>query len=263
MAHATGEIEDACVIGLGLGITAGTLAKLDSVRTVDAYEFNHTLKDIYAEYRQGTLGLADNPKINILWEDARSGLSLREKQYDVIQTQPLYLKQAGSSLLNSEEFFQLVEPPAQARYGVFCLYSNGEPQQAFAVRQTAAEVFAGRETFMNGYLLVLSNEPIRIEETALARRLAQRIAFADPLWREIAGYERTRDAAAILDVLDRPPLPWGDGRLVVTDDRPLVEYPAFLRGEVNRLGYEVALPAPEFTTGCARYPASVTKGGVA
>ncbi len=243
MAHATGEIEDACVIGLGLGITAGTLAKLDTVRTVDAYEFNHTLQDIYAEYREGTLGLADNPKINLLWEDARSGLSLREKKYDVIQTQPLYLKQAGSSLLNSKEFFQLVSRRLK-RYGVFCLYSNGEPQQAFAIRQTAAEVFAGRETFMNGYLLVLSNEPLRIDEGGLARRMAQRLALGDPLWREIAHYERTRDAAAILQVLDRPPLPWGDGRLVVTDDRPLVEYPAFLRAEVNRLGYDVALPAP-------------------
>jgi predicted membrane-bound spermidine synthase len=239
IAHATGEIEDACVIGLGLGITAGTLAKLDSIRRVDAYEFNHTLKQIYAEYRDGTLGLADNPKINIYWEDARSGLSLREKQYDLIQTQPLYLKQAGSSLLNSKEFFQLVSRRLK-RYGVFCLYSNGEPQQAFAVRQTAAEVFAGRETFMNGYLLVLSNEPIRIDEATLTRRLAS----GDPLWREIASCERTRDAAAILTVLDRPALPWGDGRLLVTDDRPIVEYPAFLRREVNRLGYQVALPAP-------------------
>jgi predicted membrane-bound spermidine synthase len=239
IAHSTGEIEDACVIGLGLGITAGTLAKLDTMRTVDAYEFNHTLKDIYAEYRQGTLGLADNPKINIIWEDARSGLSLREKKYDLIQTQPLYLKQAGSSLLNSKEFFQLVSQRLKPG-GVFCLYSNGEPQQAFAVRQTAATVFAGRETFMNGYLLVLSNEPIRIDEAALARRLAS----SDPLWREIAAYERTRDVAAVLNILDRPPLPWGDGRLVVTDDRPLVEYPTFLRGEVNRLGYRVTLPAP-------------------
>jgi hypothetical protein len=243
MAHATDEIGDACVIGLGLGITASTLAKLDSVRSVDAYEFNHTLKEIYAEYRDGTLGLTENPKVHIFWEDARSGLSLREKQYDVIQTQPLYLKQAGSSLLNSKEFFQLVSRRLK-RYGVFCLYSNGEPQQAFAVRQTAAEVFAGCESFMNGYLLVLSNDPIRINEASLTRRLAS----SDPLWREIAAYERTRDPAGILSLLDRPTLPWGDGRLVVTDDRPIVEYPAFLRREVRRLGYDIVLPAPGIQT---------------
>jgi spermidine synthase len=239
IAHSRGEIEDVCVIGLGLGITAGTLAKLDSVRTVEAYEFNQTLKDIYEEYRSGTLGLADNPKLSILWQDARSGLSLREKKYDVIQTQPLYLKQAGSSLLNSREFFELVSRRLKPG-GVFCLYSNGEAQQAFAIRQTAAKVFRGRETFLNGYLLVLSNEPIRIDEAELARRLAS----PDPLWREIASYELTHDAAAILALLDRPALPWGDGQLVVTDDRPIVEYPAFLRGEVERLRYQVALPEP-------------------
>jgi spermidine synthase len=238
-AHSTGEIEDVCVIGLGLGITAGTLAKLDSVHTVDAYEFNHTLKDIYQEYRSGTLGLADNPKINVLWQDARSGLSLRDKKYDVIQTQPLYLKQAGSSLLNSREFFELISSRLKPG-GVFCLYSNGEPQQAFAIRQTAAQVFRGRESFLNGYLLVLSNEPIAINEDDLARRLASN----DPLWREIAAYELTRDAAGVLALLDRPTLPWGDGQLLVTDDRPIVEYPEFLRREVSRLGYEVALPEP-------------------
>jgi hypothetical protein len=36
LAHSTGQIEDCCVIGLGLGITAGTLAKLDSVKTVNS-----------------------------------------------------------------------------------------------------------------------------------------------------------------------------------------------------------------------------------
>ena len=35
----------------------------------------------------------------MIWQDARSGLALNPKKYDIIQAQPLYLKQAGSALL--------------------------------------------------------------------------------------------------------------------------------------------------------------------
>jgi hypothetical protein len=182
-----------------------------------------------------------NPKIKIIWQDARSGLSLSEKKYDVIQTQPLYLKQSGSSQLNSLEFFRLISRRLKPG-GVFCLYSNGTAEQAFVIRQTAAQVFRGRETFLNGYLLVLSNEPIQIDEAALARRLRSH----DPLWQEIASCEFTHDVPSILRVLDRPALPWGDGQLLVTDDRPVIEYPAFLETEFRRRGYQELLPKPGF-----------------
>jgi len=237
--HPTGEVKDACVIGVATGITASTLSKLDSVQTVDGYDINHTLKEIYRRYPEGTLNIASSPKINLIWQDARSGLALNPKKYDIIQTQPLYLKQAGSSLLNSVEFFQLISKRLKPG-GVFCLYSNGTPEQGFVVRQTASQVFDHRISFFDGYLLICSNDPFQLSEAGLARRLAGQ----DPLWREIRQWHETADAAAIMEIADFPPLSWGDGRLIVTDDHPIVEYPAFLTSQVEKLGYQDTLPVP-------------------
>ena len=241
LSHTTEPLEDVCVIGVATGVTASTLAKMDTVKRVDGYDITHTLEDVYQRHPEGTLHIADNPKINIIWQDARTGLSLhRDRKYDLIQTQPLYLKQAGSSLLNSVEFYTLVGQRLKPG-GVFCLYSNGTAQQAFVIRQTASAVFEHHTSFLNGYLLILSNDPIDLTEAALA----ERFKTTDPLWDEIRSWPETRNPKAVLELLDSPPLDWGDGRLIVTDNHPIVEYPMYIAARVKELGYTVELPVPQ------------------
>jgi hypothetical protein len=237
--HATGDIEDACVIGMGAGITATTLAKLSTVKQVDGYEISHVLKDVYRDFPEGTLHLSDNPKINLIWQDARTGLALSPKQYDIIQTQPLYLKQAGSGLLNSVEFFKLVQRRLKP-HGVFCLYSNGSAEQALVIRQTADRVFPYRVSFLGGYLLVLSNDPIELTEQRLSRRLAN--ASGDSLWEEIRRCPRTKSSADISELLDQPSVSGRLNGLLVTDDHPIVEYPAYLSSRIAELADSVVLP---------------------
>jgi len=236
--HPTGKIEDVCVIGTGTGITPGTLAKLSTVRRIDSYDICHELKNLYREYPNGTLNVANNPKINLLWCDARTGMTLNPRQYDIIQTQPLYLKQAGSSLLNSIEFYQLISDRLKPG-GVFSLYSNGSPEQAFVIRETADQVFRYRQSFMNGYLLVMSNEPIVIDEARLKERYAQH----DPLWEEIRNFAPTSTAAKALKALDKP-MPSGNLGLLIRDDRPIVEYPAYLRDQLSQHNLPFKLPYP-------------------
>ncbi|MFK7817788.1 MAG: hypothetical protein AB8G99_03635, partial [Planctomycetaceae bacterium] len=221
--HSGSTIEDVCVIGVGTGITATTLAKIGTVKQVDAYDISHVLEEVYDRYPEGTLRLRENERINFILQDARTGLALNSKKYDVIQTQPLYLKQSGSSLLNSQEFLQLVQSRLK-KSGVFCVYSNGTPEQAFALRETADSVFAHRESFFNGYLLVLSNDKIDVNQTSLAAKLER----DDPFWTEVRECKVTSTAGQILQLMDSPRLPGGDGTLIVTDDRPILEYPDYL-----------------------------------
>jgi hypothetical protein len=239
VSHGTGDIRDVCVIGVCTGITVGTLAKLDTVERIDGYDITHVLKQIYADYPEGTLGIAANPKVNLIWQDARTGLALNPRKYDVIQTQPLYLRQSGSAQLNSVEFFRLVSARLKPG-GVFCLYSNGTPEQAFLVRETAAQVFPHRATFLNGYLVICSNDPIDLSEAALAKRLER----PDPLWREIRAYAKTATAANWLKLVDRPALAAGDGKLVITDDFPIIEYPRELAARIQAKRYAFSMPDP-------------------
>ena len=122
---------------MGSGVTAATLSKLESVKRVDVYDINQTLRRILARFPVGTMHVAQNPKIRIIWQDARSGLALNDKKYDLITQQPLYLKQAGSSILLSKEYFSLISKRLKQN-GVLCVYANGTSEQAFVVRRTAS-----------------------------------------------------------------------------------------------------------------------------
>jgi spermidine synthase len=240
--HPTGKVRDACIIGLGTGITAATVAQQASVERVVAYDITLTLREVLEAYPEGTLGALTNPKLEIRWEDARMGLALREQErFDLIQAQPLWLKQAGSGLLNSIEFYRLVASRLKPG-GVFCLYSNGTPGQAFVARQTAAKVFAHGESFFSGYLLVLSNDPLPWDRARVEEKRA-RLAD-DPLWKDFAAVPATATLDAMLGLPDHPRLPWGDGRLISTDDHPRIEHPLWIDTWIEELGYDVELPDP-------------------
>jgi spermidine synthase len=231
LTHGPQDIRHVCVVGMGTGITAGTLARLGSVASVDVYEMNDRLQSLMEHYPDGTLRVLTNPKVRILWQDVRSGFSLRAEQYDIVVSQPMYLRQAGSSILNSVEFYRLVGSRLK-RGGVFCLYCPGTPAQGLAVRQTAAQAFRYGESFLGGYLLILSNDPLDLSKVALAERF--RRGSRDALWGEIRAQEKTRDAEAVLRTWDHPRPQWGGESLVITDDWPILEYPEALARRVRQ-----------------------------
>lgn len=244
VSHSGKDMKDVCVIGLGLGVTASTLSHDPSVEEVDAYEIDHTLEYVFDRYREGSLDIAENPKINIIWQDARTGMSLNPKKYDIISAQPVYLKQSGGALLNSEEFYRLIGSRLKPG-GIYCIYSNGTAEQAFVVRQTAAKAFPYCESFFNGYLLVCSNDPFEVTEKSLQEVLLRPGAF----WDEVRNCRKTNDAASILSNFDYPRLSWGDGRIVITDDYPIVEYPEYVSARIKEAGYNVEMPKPGLKDG--------------
>ena len=234
-AHPTGDVKRIAVVGMGTGITAATMANADHVEHIDAYEINHTLKQIFHEYPEGTMGAATNPKIALHWQDARTGLNLRSKEkYDVITTAPLYLRQAGAGLLNSIENMRAIHARLKPD-GVVCMFSWGTDAQALTVRQTAAQVFPHQMTINGGYLLLLSNQPLDLSEETLARRLAEHAG--DPLWDEVAKYAGKGGASSLVKRVDNPQFYFGDGRLITTDDQPVLEYPGYLERTVQALDY--------------------------
>jgi hypothetical protein len=232
--HPTGDVKKVAIVGMGTGITAATMAKADHVEHIDAYEINHTLKQVFREYPEGTMGAATNPKISLHWQDARTGLNLRDEKYDVITTAPLYLRQAGAGLLNSVENMRAIRARLKPD-GVVCMFSWGTDAQALTVRQTAATVFPYQMTINDGYLLLLSNQPLDLSEDTLARRLHEHAG--DPLWDELMAYTEGDGAAALVRQVDVPQFYFGDGRLITTDDRPVLEYPGFLEQAVAALDY--------------------------
>ena len=215
------EPVETLVIGLGAGITAGTLARSDAVGSVDVYELNPRLRELLADYPDGTLNVATNPKVHINWGDGRTGLAISDKKYDLITQQPLYLKQAGSSILLSREYMQLLRKHLKPG-GVVCLYCNslGHNGQATVVRKTATTVFRYGESFGHGYMLILSDTPLDYPSPG---RLADVLAGFGAS--DVVGNELRRVPRLLASYHDDPRLEWNRSPVLVTDDHPIVEYP--------------------------------------
>jgi hypothetical protein len=152
-------------------------------------------------------------------------LALDPKPDDLIISAPLYIRQAGSNTLLSREYMQLVQSRLK-KNGVFALYSHeGPPAQSSLVHATVRSVFPYMQTFRNGMLTVASNSPIDISREEIDRRLKSR----DPLFREMAIFDRKGRVFAkrgIYENFDADGLPFEQGKYLITDDHPLVEYPA-------------------------------------
>jgi spermidine synthase len=224
LAH-RGPIERALVVGVGTGITTVTLARSTAVGHVDGYEVNRTLARVYRDFPNETLQVARDPKISLHWQDGRSGLALRNVDYDLITSAPLVLRQAGSSILLSREYFALVRRRLRPG-GVFAVYANafGNQTQALAVRQTLAGVFPAVESFGDGYLLLASDAPIHMDLALLEA--------PDCLDRFCAELRQV-GAGALGAMLDRPRLAW-TGAVPILDDHPVVEYPDALEALSSR-----------------------------
>ncbi|MEQ1571498.1 MAG: hypothetical protein ABMA64_38075, partial [Myxococcota bacterium] len=221
---------NALVIGAGVGISSACLAGVDGIH-VDGYEIDHTLKRVLRDYPAQTLDALSQPNVRWMWQDARTGLALNETRYDVILSAPLYLRQAGSSLLLSREYLRLVKSRL-APDGVLAVYSNeGSDAQTRLVQATLADLFAYRVSWYDGIVTVASDRPITVTPEHLERVLAR----PDRLFREA----RTLDVSlaaqgGLFGLYD------GDryiGELadrVITDDQPLVEYPSLADAWVGR-----------------------------
>jgi len=221
VAHGERRPERALVIGAGVGISGVSLAGVRGLQ-IDGYEINHTLLRVLRDYPDQTLGSLAHPRLRWIWQDARTGLALDETAYDVILSAPLYLRQAGSSLLLSREYLRLVRSRL-APDGVLAVYSNeGSPAQTRLVQATLDALFVHRATWYDGLVTVASDRPLDLTRAQLDAMLAR----PDPLFAEARWLDSSMAEAGGL-------YSWYDGDRyggvladrVITDDQPLVEYP--------------------------------------
>lgn len=227
LAHQDEHPTDALVVGNCIGITASTLAKVDGLH-VDTYEINQTLKDVLADFPDRTLNVSTNPAIDIMWQDGRSGLALNEKKYDLVITAPRHLRAAGSSTLLSREYLALVKRRLKPG-GVVVLFSSERvSQQERLIQATVSLEFEYSATWLDRRLTVASNSPIDFDPDRIDSRLAAGGAF----YNEVVSYfdrQKANGLPGLVDMIDEPLRSKDASPYVITDNNPLVEYPAALK----------------------------------
>lgn len=233
----------ALVIGLGGGATPGAVSQYAGTE-VDVVELSSSVVKGARFFGHVNYEVLDRPNVTLRVDDGRNFLLLARRQFDVITADIIQPVHAGAGNLYSKEYFALVRDALDER-GLVLQWIGHRPETQYKlIMRTFLEVFPEATLWVDGNLMVGAKRPLTVPPGLVERKreaASTRRAFDD------IGLDST---ATLLSWYTAGPDEMrafvGDG-LVLSDDRPLVEYhrslPADdppvdvsrLRGDVGRL----------------------------
>jgi len=220
-----GEPRSALVIGLGTGITAGSLLRYPGLEARVCAELLPAVVHA-ASYFSGNFDATSNPALEIRLTDGRHELVRSEQRYDMITLEPPPPSAAGVANLYSRDFYELATRRLQPN-GLFAQWLP-LPTQTDADTQSLVRSFLDVfpyvsiwTTELHEMLLVGSQQPIELDAGRIEERIAEpdvAAALAE------AGVDSAADLMATW-VTDRAGLErYAGDAPAVTDDRPRIEY---------------------------------------
>lgn len=222
--------KSAMVIGLGTGSTAGWLAAVPSIQSVDVVELEPALERVARNCHAVNHEALDNPKVRLSFGDAREVLLTTPRRYDVIFSEPSNPYRAGISSLFTRQFYEAVRDRLGPR-GVFVQWLQAYEIDATSVTgvyATLSSVFGSVETWRtkaNDLLLIATVDPLRHDVPTLRARVRE-----EPYRSAMIAAWRVDDVEGLLaHHLARPSLAralaaTADPAKLNTDDRNLLEF---------------------------------------
>ena len=139
----------ALVIGLGTGETVGWLAQVPSIEAVDVFELEPGIVRVAEACAPVNQNALSNPKVHIVFGDARELLLTTRATYDLIASEPSNPYRAGTASLFTKEFYEAVAARLGPS-GMFMQWVQGYEVRDDALRSvyaTLAAVFSSVETW--------------------------------------------------------------------------------------------------------------------
>jgi len=175
------EPRSVLVVGFGAGVTAGSFVPFPSVQRIVICEIEPLIPVRVAPFFAAeNHGVAHDPRVTIVYDDARHYLLTTKETFDVITSDPIHPWVKGSAALYSEEYFDLVRRhlnPGGVVSQWLPLYQSSEATIRGEVA-TFFSAFPGGTLWANnvrgkGYDMVMvgSNRPQTIDLAALNARL--------------------------------------------------------------------------------------------
>lgn len=176
------QTESAAVIGLGTGITTGSLLRYPTLRNLDLLEIEPAVVAAAQLYDFVNHRPLADPRTQLILMDGRSQLTYGSRTYDVISVDPIHPLVSGSGNLYSEDFYRIVRSRLNPG-GVFCQWMPLTlSRKAFdAVLATQRSVFPHLAlfTFFGEGVILASAEPLRIPWGELTARFSTPPVQAD------------------------------------------------------------------------------------
>jgi spermidine synthase len=171
------------VVGLGTGMTLGATSIHPGVEELILVEIEPNVIGAARTFASYNNQVLDNPKLKIVFNDGRNFLMTTRDRYDVITADPIHPWTQGSGYLYTEEYFKIASAHLLPG-GIMCqwlpIYELSVDNLKSVVK-TFSESFKYTMAWLTQYdaELIGSNAPIIIDETQLARRLAEPAIFRD------------------------------------------------------------------------------------
>ncbi len=246
--------KDVLVVGLGSGMTAGSLLR-HPIERLDVVELSPEVVQASRWFDAATHAPLADPRTRLIVADARTALALERRRYDAIVSEPSNPWVAGIGSLFTKEHFEAIA--ARLNPGGISLqwihtYEISDELVDLVLR-TYLTVFPHVRIFcergQRDLFLVGSREPLAVDLDALAERFARPEVRADLARDRLEAVEALlclelfgpEDAARLVAPAGGPRAP------INTDDRPLLEFGAplpFFKGTGSRRHVEMA-SAPE------------------
>ena len=223
--------ESVLIICFGMGTTYRSALSWDVETT--AIELVPSVKNAFGFYHQDAAHVLRNPKGRIVIDDGRRYLKRTSKMFDVVITDPPPpIEAAGSSLLYSQEFYDLVKQHLKPNGMIQVWFPGGELATCQAVYRSLENSFPHVRCFRGikgvGFHMLASMETIEL-------RTPEQIASAMPAAaaRDLLEWSPSADLPGYLGrvLLQRSPVKLllnDDPEIRITDDQPYNEY-FFLR----------------------------------
>lgn len=141
------------IIGLGTGISAGSLALHREIDQVDVIEIEPAQIDVARIFSPHNYSVLANPKVHIYLDDARHYLAATRQTYDVIISEPSNLFVSGMVNLYTEEFYELAKKRLNVG-GIFLQwvhYYHSRPNDIRGELKTFQSAFASATYWLHQY----------------------------------------------------------------------------------------------------------------
>ncbi len=223
---------DMLVIGLGGGVALegvpGSVDRIDVLELEpEVFNANRQLAELRA------VDPLQDPRVTVIFNDARNALRLTSKTYDAIVSQPSHPWTAGASHLFTQEFVELAKSRLNDG-GVFLQWMNAEFVDTELLRSLAATLlsaFANVRVYgLDGTVLyfLASELPLEIERQI---SLSGQPLADDVLHYSYMGLNGVEDFLVALMLDEEGVRRFADGAPLTTDDRNLMATRSRSRGD--------------------------------
>jgi spermidine synthase len=101
--------ESVLVVGLGAGVSAGSIALYPEVKRIVICEIEPRVVGAARQFAPENYGVLDDPRVQVVFDDARHFLATTREKFDVITSDPIHPWVRGNSVLFSREYYAIVK----------------------------------------------------------------------------------------------------------------------------------------------------------